>query len=58
MAGDQRSTTQCCVGYLGTLATWTLIILFSENVEIFKNYFFQIKNYCEGRYLRIFHLLK
>jgi len=32
-----------------TLANSTLIILFSENVEIFKNYFFQSKKYCEGK---------
>jgi hypothetical protein len=32
-----------------TLASLTLIILFSENVENFKNYFFQVKKYCEGK---------
>jgi hypothetical protein len=44
------------------LASSTLIILFSENVEIiFKNYFFQIKKKIvkeNSEYLRIFHLLK
>jgi hypothetical protein len=42
----------------GTLASSTLIILFYfRNVEIFKNYFFQIKKYCvkeNSGYLEIF----
>jgi hypothetical protein len=34
---------------LSTLASSTLIKLFSENVENFKNYFFQFKKYREGK---------
>jgi hypothetical protein len=34
--------------YPSTLANLTLILLFSEFLKIFKNYFFQIKKYCEG----------
>jgi hypothetical protein len=64
MAGDQRSTTQCCVGYpLSTLATWTLIIYyFQKMLKIFKKI---ISSKSEkiivkenNGYLRIFHLLK
>jgi hypothetical protein len=35
--------------YLSTMANSTLIILFSEMLKISKNYFFQIKKYCEGK---------
>jgi hypothetical protein len=50
MAGDQRSTTQCCVGYLTTLATWTINYIIFRNVEIFRNYFLpNEKDYCERK---------
>jgi hypothetical protein len=46
--------------YLSTLANLTPTILLFLNVDNFKNYFFQIKKYCEdnSEYLGIFHFLK
>ncbi len=35
--------------YLSTLANSTLIYIIFKNLQIFKNYFFQIKKYCEGK---------
>jgi hypothetical protein len=34
---------------LSALANSTLIMLFSEMLKFSKNYFFQIKKYCEGK---------
>jgi hypothetical protein len=51
------SDCTCMQQYFSTLANSSLIILFFRNVEIFKNYFFQIKKYCEkenSAYLGIF----
>jgi hypothetical protein len=46
----QNKKRALCTRHLSTLANSTLIILlFSKNVEIFKNYFFQMKKYCERK---------
>jgi hypothetical protein len=37
-----------CENYPNTLPNSTLIILFSKMLKFSKNYFFQIKKYCEG----------
>jgi len=58
--GCAKTSFLCCFHYLSTLVNLTLIILFSETLKFFKNYFFQIKKYCEEKsgYLRIFHSLQ
>jgi hypothetical protein len=56
-----RSWNICSIIYLSSLANSTLIILFSNMLKIFKNYFFQIKKKIvkeNSAYLGIFHLLR